>query len=410
MLDLSNIEIVDFHSHTPRRCNISQVIKMGEENRDFFVSLGKGPQVSHEKGLLRYLASVYGCKPTVEAIDNEITQCIENDFYGYVESILDREKISLANLDLWGGKEVGEARVYSNLNPLNGKDKVYFPEDFPRNRMKWIYQMTPIIQPQWAAERGAKSIDQVLDLIYDELDDAVKKGCAAFKSMIAYYRTPSMEQVDQTAANVAFKELLEAKPKAFFTAFLSKVPLYDDLRTNNSLKKYQDFLIRNFLIRAGELDRPVQFHCASIEDPSCDQRFENPENFFSMFYDEKIMQKTTICILHMGYPWYHQAAVIPLQFYRTGKIYIDTSYINHYPPIFRDVMKNVLTFTPIDRITYGSDAFSIAERFGYYAWMTRRVLTDVLEELRTEFEWTEEDCLEAAEMILNKNAKTLLKI
>jgi len=408
LIDISNIEIVDFHAHAPRRCNISQVIDMGEDARDFFSTVGKGQQVSHERALIRYLSKVYGCKPTIEEVDKVITPKIEDDYYGYVESILDREKIRLANLDLWGGKEVGELMVYTVVNvEKKGRD---FPEDFPRNRMKWTYGTTHTIQPQWAAEKGAENLDEALDLMYRDLDDSIKKGCAAFKTLITYFRTPAIDKVDQSEANEAFKKLVETKPKGFFTAWLSKVPLYDDPKMNVLLKKYQDFLFRSFLIRAGELDRPVLIHSASISSPTCDHRFENPENFFPIFYDEEIMKKTTICILHISYPWYQQAAVLPFQFYYKGNIYIDTSFVDEYPPVLRDVLKNVLTLTPIDRITFGSDTFGIAERFAFHAYRTRKVLTDVFEEMRTKWEWTEEDCIDAAEMILNKNAKRLLKI
>jgi predicted TIM-barrel fold metal-dependent hydrolase len=121
--------------------------------------------------------------------------------------------------------------------------------------------------------------------------------------------------------------------------------------------------------------------------------------------------KTNIVILHAGYPFYHQAAVIPYQFESSTKnIYVDLSCVVNYQPVYMDILRNVIALTPVDRILYASDAFGTAEQLGCAAWWARRVMTDVFEEFIDKYGWTEEDCRRTAEMVLNENGKRLLMI
>ena len=52
--------------------------------------------------LLRYIATALGCEPQVPEINDVLRPLIEDDFTGYVRSVLDRERIDLVVLDLLG--------------------------------------------------------------------------------------------------------------------------------------------------------------------------------------------------------------------------------------------------------------------------------------------------------------------
>lgn len=52
------------------------------------------------RGLLNYISKVYDCKPSVDELDKIITKNIHGDFKKYLESVMDREKISHVVLDL----------------------------------------------------------------------------------------------------------------------------------------------------------------------------------------------------------------------------------------------------------------------------------------------------------------------
>jgi len=131
---------------------------------------------------------------------------------------------------------------------------------------------------------------------------------------------------------------------------------------------------------------------------------------YSLMMDKEL-NNTKIIILHGGYPFFREAAVLPLQSQNAGgNVFIDLSYASSWPAAWRDVVKTVIQFSPIDRIVYGSDAFGMIERLAYNAWWARRVLTDVFEEFVQKYDWTEDECQTAARMILYENAKRLLHI
>ena len=131
---------------------------------------------------------------------------MEKGFCEYIRSILNRERIATVNLDLFGGKRLNEMESL-HISPEKHKG-LPFKEDFPPERYKWTYGILPVIQPIWARERGATSLDQVIDLVDRDIDEAVKLGCAAFKTMIGYYRTLLIEHVGQDEAARAYKELI----------------------------------------------------------------------------------------------------------------------------------------------------------------------------------------------------------
>ena len=59
-------------------------------------------QLTVPRMLLRYIATALGCEPQVPEINDVLRPLIEDDFTGYVRSVLDRERIDLVVLDLLG--------------------------------------------------------------------------------------------------------------------------------------------------------------------------------------------------------------------------------------------------------------------------------------------------------------------
>jgi len=403
-MDLSGIEIVDFHAHLPRISNLSGYIEEGLARREFFEMPG-----NCHASMLKYLSRVYHCEPSIEQVDKIISKEIDRDFNSYVRSVLDRENLKLVNLDLFGRKTIERDAAFSFTPGF--KPKRALKQDFPRDRYVWTYGTTNIIQPAWLKEQGAENLDDALKLINSDLDDAMKKGCRALKSLIGYYRPLEITRVDHSEAGKAYKILMDSSPSRLHPIYGTNVPVYDDPEFKSNLQTLQDFLMRHLLIYAGQHSIPFEFHMCSIMDSLPDQRNINPSQLFPILADEEIM-KTNIVMLHSGYPFYQQAAVLPLQFYLTSSnVYIDLSYVCYFfSPVLRDILMNVLTITPVDRVLFGTDAFAQAEWFGYSTWTMKTVLADVLDELHQKYAWTTEECFQTADMILSKNAKKLLRI
>ena len=401
-MNLEDIPIVDFHAHPPRNGTISQYCEEGDEPKALF-----GKSGTQQTTVLRYIARRYGCKRNLEDADKIIAQRIASQgFINYVTSVLDRENVQTVNLDLFGAKRLGAPRPAIPGRETSGR----LEEDFPSDRYTWTYGTTHLVQPAWAMERQANNLNQVLDLLRSDIDEAIGLGARAFKSLITFYRTPQIEKIDPERADRAFRRLVEKKPTGYTNILNAMVPVYKDPQLQTDLKTYQDFMMRELLLLARRHDCPMLIHLASVETLSSQLGTNDPANMYSLMLDEDI-KKTRIVMLHGGYPNFRQAAVLPLQsFFTQGELYIDLSLMVYFPPAWRDAVRTIIQFAPIDRIVYGSDAYGLIERLGCNAWWGRRLLSDVLEEFVRKYDWTEDECLEAARLVLCQNAKKLLRI
>ncbi len=405
MLNFDHIPIIDFHAHAPRKGTLSQFCEEGDESKEYFGKVG-----THQTTLLRYAAVRYGCDPTLGDVDRMISQSIENlGFNGYVQSVLDRENVEKVNLDFFGAKQLKAPRP-----SIPGKDKrgkTQLEEDFPADSYVWTYGVTRIIQPIWAKEKGAKDIDQVVDLIKEDIDEAMRLDARALKSMMAYYRTLAIDIIKKSDANAAYKRLVQNEPEQYKVVWGAKIPVYENPELQNDFRTYQDFVTKEVCLLAAHYDCPMIFHVAAIDSVSTTLQNNDPANLHPFMVNEEL-KNTKIVILHAGYPDYRKAAVLPLQSYYTGSgnMYIDLSFMIFYPAAWRDALRTIIQFSPIDRILFGSDSFGYIERLGCSAWWGRRLLTDVLQEFATKYGWTEEACESAARMILNENARKILRL
>jgi predicted TIM-barrel fold metal-dependent hydrolase len=405
MVNLNHIPIIDFHAHPPREGNISEYCEEGDERLEWYSKIG-----TYQHSIVNYAAKRYGCERTVEAVDRAITENINTlGFKGHVRSILDRENIEKVNLDFFGAKYLGAPRP-SIPGRTGSKGKGNLKEDFPDDRYVWSYNITRIIQPIWSKEKGAVDIDQVLDFLDNDIVESIKTGACALKSMVNYYRALDLEIVNKAQANEAYQRLIQNDPKDYNYIWGAKVPYYDEPNLQKDFKIYQDFIIRETCLIAEKYNIPMIFHTASIELMSTSLNNNDPKHLYSLMSDLEL-KKVKIVILHGGYPYFRQAAVLPLQAESAGgNVFIDLSYVSSFPSAWRDLVTTVIQFSPIDRIVYGSDGFGLIERTGHSAYWARRMLTEVLDDFIEHYDWMEEECEKAARMILNENAKMLLNI
>jgi predicted TIM-barrel fold metal-dependent hydrolase len=262
-----------------------------------------------------------------------------------------------------------------------------------------------MIQPDWAKERNAADLDQVLSLIEEELEECVKNGCSGLKSVIGYYRTLNIENVGEDVAKKAFENLIKKKPVEYLhfpsSASPALAPVYEDPLDNKDLKLYQDFLLKRLLIRAGELGLCYLFHTGF------ERADGNPLQLSTILEHEEVRTKTKIILLHTGYPFHAQTAIMA---YKHPNVYAEVSWLMGWPEIYRDILKTFLEITPSQKILYGSDATGVVERFGWCAWLFRKLLTEVLEQFIQKDGWSQEECLEVSKRILNENAKNILRV
>jgi hypothetical protein len=333
---------------------------------------------------LIYLSNIYNCKPVVSEIDNIINSFIAEDATEYVRNILDREKISLALLDLVG---------YKKVDP-----------PFPQDRFGLLFCPTKtILNPLWAKEKGAKNIDDALDFSDKEIKSCIKIRFSGFKSDIAYHnRSLHIEKFENSIANKAFKSLMQTKPVS--KDIWETVPIYKKDSDKRNLKIYQDYMLRFCMIKAGEINVPFQFHLGvGGPGPNPDLANANPVELYKTLKDDDV-KKTKIVLLHRGFPFVDETSALASQF---ANVYLDISIPMFYHGVFKKSLETVLEFVPPQKILYGSDAFNLPELLSYNAWFTKKELNKILLEYSSLRGWTEDKCLEVANMIFYKNAKEL---
>jgi predicted TIM-barrel fold metal-dependent hydrolase len=424
-LNFSDIEGVDFHSHPVGRTTISKMIdrylyaklvyllptkkydeawrKLRELSGDavdqFKLNMireysSKFDLPAERRRLetypyllnvIRYIAESYGCKATLEDVDRVLSSKMNGDFVGYVREVLDRENISKVVIDAEGAKEV---------------------QGFPHDRMYLVWNMTHVLQPEWAAKRGAKNLDEYLDFIDSELKDSLSKGCVALKFATAYYRTLQIEKVDQDIAQRSFKKILRAKPRTHLFASGHPCPVYGDIETTRARNAYQDFIIRRYLIEAGKLGLPVKLHVgAFFYNSFLDLRYQSPSLLNPILHDDDCKQ-TKMVMLHFAHPYSREAAVMIGQF---PNLYLSIDWLMGWPDTYVGLLSHLLETAPSEKIVWGSDPAASAERIGFCARLVRKHLSTVLLDFKSKYGWTEDECHVAAANVIGNNANRLLQ-
>lgn len=165
------------------------------------------------------------------------------------------------------------------------------------------------------------------------------------------------------------------------------------------------------IMQAGRRRKAFFLHTGWTEYRSADLRNVSPLHLHSILSDGEVA-KTNIVMLHAGYPFYREAAIMAILF---PNLYIDTSFVTHFRGLYKEVLRNIVEVTTYagrsaERIVYGSDAYGIAEKIGWAAHTTRATLAAVLDELVEKCHWDEDGCMRLADMILCRNARNLLAL
>lgn len=394
MLDLSGIEIFDYHMHAPAPLTFEQ----------YEITSPNSAIQTWKRQLLLYVAKNFGCEPTKKKVDDVLSKKYE-DFSGYIRSVLDSEGISKVLLD-----------------ELSTRDLV-----FPKDKFEWAFSV--FFHPwrfTYLKEKGAENIDDALNILKKDCDEALKSGVKAFKNGMAYDRTLDIDPtVTHDEANKAFKRLLPKKfilmhdvlPPSAWRHLVGSRPIWKDAKDYEAEKIYQDYLIKEWIILAGKATIPFNIHTGGLYYPvdrgrvvfraaGYDPRRVTASNLWSIADSEEMM-KTNIVMLHASIPYFRYAASLAASF---SNFYVDLSYIPFYPRLFKEAFRNIVEICPPTKILYGSDSMELIDEARWCASNAKKIVAEVLEELRKHYGWTEEDCRQTAEMFFNKNAKNILNL
>jgi hypothetical protein len=379
MLDLSNVALVDDHSHAgvyERRLGRCQTLSDLHGPDDYY-------QTSTYRALLREAcANLYGEERTWhQRVSAQYAPGAEPAY----TQMLDRLGIRAI---LWDFRRLARA-------------------EWPAARYRLIYWIDQFICPFVApalwrgdeiqaalAEALADSGLRELPITFDEYLGFVEQtlrharpSLAGLKLLLGYQRSLRFEAVPPAAASTA----------------------YLDLRAGNlsRYRSFQDFMARWLFRLAGELDLPLQIH-ASFGGPSSNlQLGNNDPSLLQPLLADPANGATRVVLLHGGYPYISHACALVWQYPR---VYLDFSVL---PTLFTVSLARWLEewieLLPSNKILFGTDASSPEE---YYTASVngRRQLGVALDHLLSGGTLTRPEATRLADRICHQNAIDLYRL
>jgi hypothetical protein len=353
-IDLSNVEILDAHTHPYRLRDLVDRPSEGFDTRAMFLGEAFHSSSSVHPGLWpvadamtdstiygialrRWLASHLGCEATREAVTRARATAVEEDAAGYTKRLLDAAGV------------VGVLSDEGFPQPPIPAEEFALTIGVPVHR---VARLEP-----WILAHREGSLDDLVSGVEAEAREAAKDpNCVAYKSIVAY-RT-GLDVGDPSPTEVA----------GAFAGWRD-----DEWReTREHAKPVRDFLVRRLLAIARESDRPVHFHCGG-GDADINLAHAGPTSIFRLLVD---VQDQPVVLVHSGYPWIREAAYIATIL---PNVYLELSEL--IPWGWGQVewaLEMLVGTVPAAKLLYGSDEAGEPEAFWASALLARAALERVL--------------------------------
>ncbi|MDG7000483.1 MAG: amidohydrolase family protein [Nitrososphaerota archaeon] len=276
--------------------------------------------------------------------------------------------------------------------------------EFPDEKKKWTHPIALMLQPYWAIAKKAESAIGVAQEIDADLEMAKTNGCSGLKSTQAYFRDFSLEDVDEDEANRALRMLKKCKPQSHVEEPV-RFPVYGRQEERESLKKYQDFLLKRIFCKSGELKMPVLIHTAVSVNPKLKPWLNDPSKLYTVFDNNAIRRANTkFLLIHTGYPMHHAVSALISQY---PNVYTDLShYSKDLAYLNTKILSEFLSISSYTKVMHGSDG-SHPDIMCYAAHNTRIAVSHLADWLYNVEHWSRSEVYSLAEHILHKNAESL---
>lgn len=340
------------------------------------------------QSLVRYCAKRYGIPATLEAVNAAITEQNRNGLTAHIREVMESENIEKIIIDV------------SGLNhPPSPNPKLDF---YPAGSYIFTMGTDPLLQPKI----GMTDLEEATDQVDGVLKAALRNGCVGFKTWMAYYRPLHVEEVSEEEARRALRTIKEGRVEVK-SRWGIELPTGLSEDTRKAIKDYQDYMVVHIAQFASESNVPLLIHTGGAMSPSIDMRNANPLLLYSLFYNPVVRKSLTrIVMLHSGYPFHEIAAAMVSEF---PNAYVDLSFFTGLRGVTEKVLSSFIELCPHQKILYGSDSSTVPERLGWCATNIRESLAYVLTDFSDRYGWPKESSMEIASMILNQNAKDVLK-
>jgi len=318
--------------------------------------------------MIRSLASLFLCKPTIEAVAAARSARAE-DFEEYTKELFEDAKIRGLVMD--GG-----------YPPLSEGDLTRFPV-----RVVKVFRLETFIKDLLARH---DSFDEFYSAYESGIQEAIKsQRFVGLKSIIAYRTGLRIRRVELKDAKKDFEDAKDGRAElAWYGA---------------RVKALRDFLIIRAMELSIDLDVPMQIHTgvgdSDILLDQCD-----PALMYDVLRDDKL-RHATIVLVHAGFPNSQNAAFMTSAL---PNVFLDFSLtIPFMNPTSHERLMEILEIAPSSKIMYASDGFNLPELLWFGAKAGKRALEKCFARFLQEGVFDENEIMQKSRSILFENANGL---
>jgi hypothetical protein len=371
IVDLSDIPIIDHHAHALRKLTaplpLDQFQGYFSESGDPIIKSKYVPDSIIWLWGIRELAGYLNCEPTPEAV------------------VAARNALPIQELanGMWSDQNSETLLIDYGFRGAEN----YTPEE---QRATFNQKIEMLLRLETFAQElilEHTTFSQMLDAYIAGVENARASGHVGLKSIIAYRTGLDIEWVTRDDAVRAFGQIKDQADRQ------------GNIRLAN--KPLNDFLVLTALDIAERQELPIQFH-TGFGDADVDLIKANPLYMRPLLQSDKF-RNVPFVLLHAAYPYVRELGYLAAMY---PNVYMDISLA--IPFITTEIPRMIheaFGLTPLTKILYSSDAFSIPEIFWLANRWGRAALERVLSEIVQVGALTEAQARRAGEQILNTNSK-----
>ena len=376
-LDLASIPILDHHCHSfLRRATPYSALEFQSffsEGGDDGIIAEHTPNSVFFRWALKEVAQFLGCAPTTEA------------------ALAARAAIPLSEL---GERMLHDANIPVLLIDygLGGADRMSIADmkaSLPECRIEPILRLETMAQELILKY---ETFDQVIEAFVATVESARATGHVGLKSIIAYRTGLAIQETSKTEAAEAFGPVKE-RARRDRTVRLADKPL-------------NDYLLLRALEVAEKQLLPLQFH-TGLGDNDLDMLSANPLHMRPLFESSQY-KHVPFVLLHASYPYVRELGYLASLY---SNVWMDMGLAIPFATVdIPSVWRQALSLTPISKVLFSTDAYSLPDIYWLAARWGRWGLTQVLGELIAVGAFTQDEALEAAHQTLHGNAEKLYEV
>ena len=376
-IDLTSIPVLDHHCHS--FLNRSAPYSALEFQQFFSEGGDEGIVAEHTpnsvffRWAIKELAQFLQCAPTTDAV------------------LASRAAIPL--------NELGERMLRDTNIPillidygLGGVDRMSIAD---MKASLPTYRIEPILRLETMAQDlilKHESFDQVVEAFVATVEGARAAGHVGLKSIIAYRTGLAIRETSKSEAAEAFGPVKERARRD------NKVRLAD--------KPLNDYLILRALEVVEKQELPLQFH-TGLGDNDLDMLYANPLHMRPLFESSQY-KHVPFVLLHASYPYVRELGYLASLY---SNVWMDMGLAIPFATVdIPSVWRQALSLTPISKVLFSTDAYSLPDIYWLAARWGRWGLGQVLDELIAIGAFTQDEAFDAAGQILHGNAEKLYEV